>query len=458
LAAKIFWKMVKDEEERSRKQLLPISFLCQAWQKMMLAEATMSSGAYEEAAELFQKARECSLDQKTSLLALANNRFCKALASGTEFEITRDLLAYSNAKKHMEAAENFYLKAGYGRASEYAKATLTLLDAYLYTTKAETELDPTEKAKYYNLAEKTLRASADSFFRAKYPEKSAEVRKLFENIVEKGNLAMSLVMVLPDSRITATTNLFSAPTPTHEEAVGYERFEHAEFEANLTISKEATAGEQVEAKLDIVNVGKGPGLLVRIESLVPAESKIGSSSSQLMAEDNLIDMKGKRILPLKVESITFWMQSKETGSFTLKPQIVYVDEIGNFKQCFPKPATITVHPKTELEFRTNAAQKAFEYLIRSFVEDYMKRKLVLKKSGWRSYVQIIKNAKVSARKIYGSKGSPGIAISELQRRGLIETRIFPGERGRGGKIVRTRICYDRDVVKRLVDRKVAKNE
>jgi len=289
-------------------------------------------------------------------------------------------------------------------------------------------------------------------------EEREEGLNRLESIVEKGNLAMSLVIVLPDSRLTGTTNLFSAPTPTHEEAVGNERFKHAELEANLTISKEATAGEQIEVRLDIINVGREPGLLVRVQSLAPTEFKVGSSSPQLKVEDNLVDIKGKRIMPLKVESLKLWMQSKETGSFTLKPQIVYVDEVGNFKQCFPKPATITVYPKIELEFRTNAAQKVFEYLVRSFVEDYMRRKLVLKESGWRSYVQIIKKAKVSARKIYGSKGIPGKGISELQRRGLIETRIFLGERGRGGRIVKTRICYDREVVKRLVDQKVAKNE
>ena len=56
----------------------------------------------------------------------------------------------------MEAAENYYLKAGNKSASEYAKATMTLLDAYMYITKAETETEPNEKAKYYKIAEKTL--------------------------------------------------------------------------------------------------------------------------------------------------------------------------------------------------------------------------------------------------------------------------------------------------------------
>ena len=457
MAAKTFERITKDEPELSRKQLLPIIYLCQAWQRMMMAEATTSSTAYEEAATLFKQAKEYTFDKETSLLALANSSFCKALASGTEFEVTRDLDAYANAKKHMEAAENYYLKAGHRPESEYARATLTLLDAYMYTTKAETETEPAEKAKYYKLAEKTLKASIDSYAKAKYPEKKAEVERLLENIVEKSELAMSLMTVLTDSTITGTTNLFSAPTPTHEEAVGYERFEHAELEGNLSISEEATVEEQIEAKLDIINIGRETGLLLRIKGLLPASFEIVSSSPHLGIEDNLIDIKGKSVVPLKVESIKLSIQTKEAGNFELKPQIEYIDEVGNFKKCFPKPRTITVYPKIELGFRTDAAQKVFEYLVRSFVEDYMRRKLVLQDSGWRSYVQIINQAKVTPRKVYGSKGKTGSAISELQRRGLIEKRFFLGERGRGGKIVRTRICYEREVVKRIVDSKVAKN-
>jgi hypothetical protein len=458
LAAKIFERMTEGEEERRRKQLLSLSYLCQAWQKMMLAEATMSPEAYEEAAVLFKQAREHSLNQKASLLALANSQFCKALASGTEFEITRNIDAYSNAKKYMEAAENCYLKAGYGPAAEYAKATLTLLDAYMYTTKAETETQPTDKAKYYNMAERTLKTSVDSYLRAKYPEKSAEVKRLLENVVEKRKLTVSMITVLSEPTVTATTKSFSAPTPTHEQAVGFERFEHAELEGNLAIPGEATVEEQIEVKLDIVNVGREPGLLLRIQGLIPPSFKVVSSSPQLKIEGDLIDMKGKRIESLKVDSMRLSLQTIKTGIFDLKPQIVYVDEVGSFKHCFPKPATLTVYPKLELEFRTNTAQRVFEYLVKSFVEDYMKRKLVLQESGWRTYVQIMKNAKISSRKIYGNKGIPGLAISELQRRGLIETRIFLGERGRGGKIIKTRICYEREVVKRLVDHKVAKNE
>ncbi|MDH5391472.1 MAG: hypothetical protein OEX10_10010, partial [Candidatus Bathyarchaeota archaeon] len=183
-----------------------------------------------------------------------------------------------------------------------------------------------------------------------------------------------------------------------------------------------------------------------------------AAPSQYSVENGLIDMKGRRLDPLKVESVKLSLQATKAGVFDLRPQIIYVDEVGNFKKCMPEPATIAVHPKLTVEFKTEAAQKVFDYLVRSFVEDYMRRRLMIQEAGWRSFVQIIKNAKVSSRSVYGSRGHHGSAISELERRGLIETRIFLGERGRGGQIVKTRISYEKETVKRLVDQKVAKNE
>jgi hypothetical protein len=455
LAAKIFESIAVNEEERSHQELLLISYLCQAWSRMMIAEETMSSKAFKEAAELFNQAKRHSFDRENSLLALANCSFCKALAAGNELEITGNPTAYSDAKKHMEAAENGYLKAGFASAAEYAKATSLLLDGYMFKTKAETQPEPVEKAKYYNMAERTLNVAVDSYLRAKRPEKSEEVQRLLENIIEKRQLAMSLMSVLPDPTIITTTKLFSAPTPTHEEAVGFERFKHAELEANLTISEELTTDEQIDVKLAIINVGKQAALLLRIQGLIPTDFEATLISSQAEIEEDLINLKGKRLEPLSVDSIEILIQTSESGIFSLKPRISYIDEIGNFKQCFPKPMNIMVHPKLKLEFRTDAAEKVFEYLSRSFVEDYMRRKLALQESGWRSLAQVMKNSEVSSRKIYGTRRKPGIAVFELEKRGLIEKRVFHG-RGRGGKIVRTRICYERDIVKRLIDHKVIK--
>ncbi len=70
--------------------------------------------------------------------------------------------------------------------------------------------------------------------------------------------------------------------------------------------------------------------------------------------------------------------------------------------------------------------------------------------------EIVKHGKVSRSSVYGASGRRGLAISELERRGLVEERVFLGERGRGGKIVKIRICYEKETIKRHVDHGIMK--
>ncbi len=112
----------------------------------------------------------------------------------------------------------------------------------------------------------------------------------------------------------------------------------------------------------------------------------------------------------------------------------------------------------EFEFKSKHSGKVFDFLVGSFVEDYMRLRLPVEKSGWRTLMNAIKHAKVPASAVYGRKGRLGKAIGELQHRGLVETRFFPGERGRGGNIMKLRICYEKEPVKRQIDLKVARNK
>jgi hypothetical protein len=175
-------------------------------------------------------------------------------------------------------------------------------------------------------------------------------------------------------------------------------------------------------------------------------------------ENGSIDMKGKRLEPLKVESIKLRLQATEAGVINLSPQIIYVDDLGKFRTCKPEPISITIHPKLTFEFKTKAAQTVFEFLIRAFVQDYMRQRITLEKAGWRTLMQIVKHGKVSKSSVYGVEGRRGPAISELERRGLIETRVFTGERGRGGRILKMRISYKRETIKRYIDQYIMKNK
>ena len=121
-----------------------------------------------------------------------------------------------------------------------------------------------------------------------------------------------------------------------------------------------------------------------------------------------------------------------------------------------EPAVAGDEQRLSFEFSSEAAQKAFSYFIDAFINDYMRQKLSLEKSGWRTLMDTVKHGGVPKSSVYSAHGGMGSAISELEKRGLVEVRVFPGERGRGGKIFKIRPAYEKETIKRYIDRLVMK--
>jgi hypothetical protein len=328
-AAATFRKMSLADSVQTRKEVEPLIYLCLAWQKMTLAEAKGSPRLYEEAAELFKLANEHSFNESAGLLALAHSYFCKALKSGTEFEATRNARLYFETKKHMDAAATYYLKAGFETDSEYAKATQRLFDAYVYIDNAKKETDPEKEAKYCLMAEKVLQISAESYSKANHLEKTDQVQKLLKKVREERELAVSLSEVLHAPAITSSTASFGTISLSEEKAVGLERFEHADLQAKLIQYGEANhVGEDVNIGIQIVNVGKEPLFLTKVENVLPDGFQLARKPDNCSFEDTQLLMKGDRLEPLKMDEIRLAFTPFRKVDAEIKPRIICVDETG----------------------------------------------------------------------------------------------------------------------------------
>ena len=331
------------DSEEERKELGLIAILSKAWQKMTQAEAEASPRLYMEASQLFEEAKEVSPNERAKILALGHSRFCKALEIGTNFADTMETTLYAAAAKHLESAANFYVKAGCQNASEYAKATGFLLDAYLHIDNAKKETDPERKAKLYRVTEKVLQAAASSYLKSEHQEKREQVLRLLENIKDEKELALSLVEVLHAPSIVSTTTLFSSPSSLHENAFGLERFENAEIQTNVLARKrELQIGDELDLEIELVNAGKGPALLVKLAEVIPESFELTEKPETCRQEDNYLNMKGRRLDPLKTEEIKLVLKPKAKGVFSFKPRILYLDENGKLKSNESEPMNITV--------------------------------------------------------------------------------------------------------------------
>jgi hypothetical protein len=235
--------------------------------------------------------------------------------------------------------------------------------------------------------------------------------------------------------------------------------------------------QMFEIRLDLINVSKSQGSIVKVESLVVPGLKIIDVSPNCLVREGNVEVKDKTIKPFEVKTIRLTVKAAKPQEFHLNPSVTYVDNLGETITSSTRPFTITVqsirndpqnvgkisefpeegvveHPVIEFELATDDARRAFDFLIAAFLEDYMRRKLLVEKSGWRTLMEMIKSTKLSKYSTYGSNGRGGQVISELKRIGIVDARVFPGERGRGGRVLKLRVMYEKESVRRQIDGEV----
>jgi tetratricopeptide (TPR) repeat protein len=328
-AAKVFTDIVESSPGKADRELMPIILLCLSWEKMMMAESRASPDLYAQAADLFVQAKEHAIDQRTSLFALANSSFCLALESGTKFENKREAALHIAATQQLEIAANYYLRAGFVSASEYAKATKRLFDAYSYMDAAKKEVSSERKTGYYMMAESVLAISSNSYLKAKHPERSKQMQKLITQVREERELAISLGALLKAPTVSSSTASFPTLVPNEENAVGLQTFEQANIQAIMTVRQnEVRLVEDFSLKVQVANVGKKPVLLARVENILSKNLEIVAKPEYCERENSSLSTRGRRLDPLQTEEIGLILRPFEKGTLVINPRIVCMDEKG----------------------------------------------------------------------------------------------------------------------------------
>jgi len=243
-----------------------------------------------------------------------------------------------------------------------------------------------------------------------------------------------------------------------------ERFEKLNVQPFLMMRQNVVVGEEFEARLDLVNISTNEGRLVKIEGLSNPNCRVVSLSRFSNADNGSIVLNEKPIGPFQIETINMRLVFHEDGTFKFEPLVFYADNSGIVKCAKAEPLIITVKAlpsKYKLDevllplekhfaFNFKAAEKAYVFLLKAFEDDIVRAKLSQQDAGWRTLMEIVRNSQVSKYSLYGRPESGGAAKQELSNLGLIETRFFIGERGRGGRILKIRVCCESDFVKKAL--------
>jgi KaiC/GvpD/RAD55 family RecA-like ATPase len=124
-----------------------------------------------------------------------------------------------------------------------------------------------------------------------------------------------------------------------------ERYAHVSLQARLMARREVRVGEEFEMRLDLVDVSRKPGLLVKAEGVIPSEGfKVTALRPSCSLQNGIVDMKNREIRPFQVETVKLTLQAGKAGAFTLNPKVIYVDDFGENKTSNLNSITVTIKP------------------------------------------------------------------------------------------------------------------
>jgi tetratricopeptide (TPR) repeat protein len=252
------------------------------------------------------------------------------------------------------------------------------------------------------------------------------------------------------------------------------RFSNSKVLSSIIVPAKVLIGKEFNVRLDIVNVTNKSAYIEEMKGLENFEM-VEVSTSLLKSNTSQIDLKKTKLNGFQVLPVKLKIKAKKTGTFSITIKVSYIDNLDNRASVESNSKSLTVYSPVssqslieqqnqsnlnsqEFEFNSSEAKLAFGYLVAVFIQDYMQRKIVVDKAGWKSLMDLVKNGRVARASVYNPKGGKGKAIVELERRGLIETSYFPGQRGRGGKILRVKINYENELLKNYIHNRIMKNK
>lgn len=119
-------------------------------------------------------------------------------------------------------------------------------------------------------------------------------------------------------------------------------FAHVSIDANVLAPWNVVVGEEFELRLDLVNISRKTGLLIKAERLVPLGFRVINPPTGYVLEDNSVNMQEEKIGPFEVKTIKLWLKAPKPGVFTVNPQVTYIDESSEIQTCRSNEVTITV--------------------------------------------------------------------------------------------------------------------
>jgi tetratricopeptide (TPR) repeat protein/KaiC/GvpD/RAD55 family RecA-like ATPase len=128
------------------------------------------------------------------------------------------------------------------------------------------------------------------------------------------------------------------------ESRGLEKFNHANTECHIMMPVNVNVGQQLEARIDIVNVSKTNAALNTIENLPTKQFEIAAKNHEWTISDDTIDLKNITLKPFGIIVVKLVLKPFKafTGKIALK--LAYADDLANNHICKSNSVQVNVNP------------------------------------------------------------------------------------------------------------------
>lgn len=433
------------EDPEERREVKALNAMSSALAKLRRAQLAPDTEPYQAAARLFLEARDLTSSTHIGHLVEGNASLAMAMEQILKF-LRGDDSSYGAAKNALEGASRSFSQIGLRRYETWIIAAQRQLDGYMYARRAEREEDPNKKGQFYGVAENNLRLAKEHFQtagdRASVDEAIHQLQKVkkAKSIYTKGR---EPIIVPPSIQY-----VMSAPIPsTYDRPAGLEYFDGPNILANVEYPAEIEFETEFTVRVELINIGKGPALLLRVENVLPSHFRLTRVPGGCKTEDGTLVFATRKLDPTIAETYMLQAVAKQAGPFMLSPRVVYVDEKGEIKIKKLQPAILAVRRPVVLDLENKNAAVILDYLARRYVNDENLGGLARESCGWTSRTQVIKETSIPKTAVYGKRsGRVGPALTELLAEDFVEMKEFAGERGRGGNITKIRVAAENEAV------------
>jgi tetratricopeptide (TPR) repeat protein len=424
-----------------REEILPVALLSEGWGLMTRGTTEGSTRLLQLARDKFERSFVLCTNENSRQLARGYALLCRGMEASAEFADAGDSEDYENANRYFTRATDCFQKSGFTVAYYQANAARYFLDAQFQLAATLREEDQAKKTVRLRVAVAILQNAADSFQKAGEVITERDVTKLIERLREDESLSSSLVKVSNVRLNSLGSFAFPVPTRWGTGLGGLEENAGLDIEASVINKEQPSLGKDRQIVIKIVNLGTKSIRIVRLDNIVPEGTLILNAVGSKRIQGAGLIMDGRRIDPSKVETIPIVLRTEGQGITIMRPRLVFDDDAGKRYELSLQPKILTNSP-------------TFEFLSREFLLDYDVKQLAPAHAGWRTLMEIVSALKIPRNRLYGDprRGRRyGREIEALMKVGLVELRVFPGERGRGGQIVKARLAFDNHVARQIVE-------